>query len=279
MKPIYLLIALFTSLQATAQSPWTKEKGQFFTNLSYSSISDYSELFGDPDFNVSGTITDRTYQFYGEYGLTNSTSLLVNIPLKSIDINNYVDPSILCQGDCSESFSETAFGNFTLGLKHNFSKKKWVLSGQLNMEINSSSYDKSSAIRTGIDAYTFTPLFLAGTSFGKNYFQSFVGADIRTNNYSSNLKIGGEIGRKLTQNICLIGFVDISQSLNNSDISFPANNAANKLYVNDQEYVAYGLKGILQFYDFGLTAGFVSALSGNNVPKKAAISFGVFTTF
>ena len=29
MKPIYLLIALFTSLQATAQSPWTKEKGQF----------------------------------------------------------------------------------------------------------------------------------------------------------------------------------------------------------------------------------------------------------
>jgi len=56
------------------------------------------------------------------------------------------------------------------------------------MEINSSSYDKSSAIRTGIDAYTFTPLFLAGTSFGKNYFQSFVGADIRTNNYSSNLK-------------------------------------------------------------------------------------------
>jgi len=50
MKPIYLLIALFTSLQATAQSPWTKEKGQFFTNLSYSSISDYSELFGDPDF-------------------------------------------------------------------------------------------------------------------------------------------------------------------------------------------------------------------------------------
>ncbi len=256
-----------------------KRKRTIFTNLSYSSISDYSELFGDPDFNVSGTITDRTYQFYGEYGLTNSTSLLVNIPLKSIDINNYVDPSILCQGDCSESFSETAFGNFTLGLKHNFSKKKWVLSGQLNMEINSSSYDKSSAIRTGIDAYTFTPLFLAGTSFGKNYFQSFVGADIRTNNYSSNLKIGGEIGRKLTQNIWLIGFVDISQSLNNSDISFPANNAANKLYVNDQEYVAYGLKGILQFYDFGLTAGFVSALSGNNVPKKAAISFDVFTTF
>lgn len=279
MKPFYFFIAIFFSLQITAQSPWIQKKGHFFANVSYSSISDYSELFGAPDFSLSGTITDRTYQFYGEYGLTNKTNLLVNIPLKSIDINNYVDPAVFCGGDCAESFSKTAFGNITLGLKHNFLKKKWVLSGQLSMQMNTGTYDETSAIRTGFDAYTFTPLFLVGTSFGKNYFQSFIGADIRSNNYSSNLKIGGEIGRKLTQNIWVIGFVDVSQSLNNGDITFPTNNAANSLYVNDQEYLAYGLKGIFEFYDFGLTAGFGSALSGNNVPKKAAISFGVFKTF
>ena len=182
MKPIYILIALFFSLQITAQSPCTKEKGRFFANLSYSSISDYSEIFSNPDYNLSGTITDKTHQFYVEYGLTNKTSLLVNIPLKSIDINNFTDPAISCVGDCSESFSETGFGNITLGLKHNFLKKKWVLSGQLNMQMNTSTYDETSAIRTGFDAYTFTPLFMAGTSFGKNYFQSFIGADIRTNN-------------------------------------------------------------------------------------------------
>ncbi len=198
-------------------------------------------MFGEPDFSLSGTITDRTYQFYGEYGLTNKTSLLVNMPLKSIDINNYVDPAILCVGNCAQSFNETAFGNIALGLKHNFLKKKWVLSGQLSMQMNTGTYDETSAIRTGFDAYTFTPLLLAGTNFGKNYFQSFIGADIRTNNYSYNLKIGGEIGRKLTQNIWLIGFVDVSQSLNNGDISFQANNAANSLYINDQEYLAYGL--------------------------------------
>jgi len=96
---------------------------------------------------------------------------------------------------------------------------------------------------------------------------------------SSNLKIGGEIGRKLTQNIWLIGFINISQSLNNGNITFSANNIANGLYVNDQEYLAFGLKGIFEFYDFGLTAGFGSALSGNNVPKQAAISFGIFKTF
>lgn len=279
MRPIYFLIVFFITLQATAQSPWTKEKGRFFTNLSYSSISDYSELFGNPDFKISGTITDRTYQFYGEYGLTNSTSVLVNVPLKSIEINNYIDPAINCAGDCDQRFSETAFGNITLGVKHNFSKKKWVLSGQLNMEINTGTYYENSGIRTGYNAYTFTALFLAGTSFGKNYFQSFIGVDIRTNRYSSNFKIGGELGRKITRNMWLIGFIYSSQSLNNGDITFPVNNEANNLYVNDQEFIAYGLKSSVQFSKFGISASFASALSGNNVPKQAAISLGIFTTF
>ncbi len=279
MKTLHLLLALFVSSFIFAQSPWIKEKGRFFTSFSYSIISNYNEVFANPDFSTNGNISDKTYQFFGEYGVTNNTSVLVNIPLKSIDINNFIDPAIDCVGDCSENFSKTALGNISLGIKHNFLKKSWVLSGQLNAELNTSSYDSNSGIRTGYDAYTFTPLFLAGTSFGKNYFQSFIGADIRTNNYSSNLKIGGEIGRKITQNIWLIGFVDISQSLENGDILLPNRNISNSLYVNNQEYVAYGLKGILQFCDFGLTAAFGSALSGNNVPKTTAFSIGIFNTF
>ncbi len=275
-KPIVFL-GLFISSITFAQSPWTTEKGRFFTSLSYSTISNYNEIFGDPDYFTSGNITDRTYKIYGEYGLTNKSSLLVNIPFKNITLNEYQ----LCNANncVGENYSESSFGNVSLGVKHNFYKKSWVLTGQLNMEFNTSSYDSNSGIRTGYDAYTFSPLFLAGTSFGKNYFQSFIGAEIRTNDYSSNLKIGGEIGRKLTQNIWLIGFVDISQSLENGDILLPNRNISNSLYVNNQEYVAYGLKGILQFCDFRLTAAFGSALSGNNVPKTTAFSIGIFNTF
>jgi hypothetical protein len=277
MKTLHILLALFVSTFIFSQSPWTKEKGRFFTSLSYSTISDYNKVFGDPDYFTNGNITDRTYQIYGEYGFSNKTSLLVNIPFKNISIKEYE----ICNGNTciGEDFTESSLGNITLGIKHNFLKKTWVLSGQLNAEFNTSTYDANSGIRTGYDAYTFSPLFLAGTSFGKNYFQSFIGADIRTNNYSSNLKIGGEIGRKLTQNIWLIGFVDISQSLENGDILLPNRNISNSLYVNNQEYVAYGLKGILQFCDFGLTAAFGSALSGNNVPKTTAFSIGIFNTF
>jgi hypothetical protein len=38
------------------------------------------------------------------------------------------------------------------------------------MEANTGSYDEISGIRTGYDACTFTPLFLAGRSFDKTYF-------------------------------------------------------------------------------------------------------------
>ena len=77
----------------------------------------------------------------------------------------------------------------------------------------------------------------------------------------------------------LICFIYSSQSLNNGDITFPVNNESNNLYVNDQEFIAYGLKSSVQFSKFGISASFASALSGNNVPKQAAISLGIFTTF
>ncbi|MFY9242319.1 MAG: hypothetical protein WAO74_04760 [Polaribacter sp.] len=277
MKHSTLLLTLFFTSTFFAQSPWTQEKGRFFTNLSFSTISGYNTLFGDPNYNTERTISDRTFQLYGEYGLSEKTSLLFSIPLKSIETGaptagtNFVP--------ITTANSETSFGNINLGIKHNFYNDGWVLSGQFNVDANTGKYDAASGIRTGYDAWSFTPLFLAGKSFGKNYFQSFIGADIRTNDYSSNFKIGGELGRKITQNIWLIGFVDVSKSFNNGNVILPQENILTGLYVNNQEYAAYGLKGILEFSDFGVTASFGSAFSGNNVPQKTAFSFGIFNRF
>jgi len=69
------------------------------------------------------------------------------------------------------------------------------------LEANTSNYDAVSGIRTGYDAWSLTPLFLAERGFGKTYIQAFLSADIRSNGYSSNFKIGGEVGRKITKNI------------------------------------------------------------------------------
>ena len=278
MKKITTFLFLLISIAAFSQSPWTQKDGNFYTQLSYTTISNYDVLFGNPDYNTNGKITDNTIQFYAEYGFSDKTTLILNLPYKSISYDQYV---ICINGPCNNlEHSKSSLGNIEIGLKHNFFSKNWLLSGQVSVEANTGSFDTNSGIRTGYNAWSITPLFLAGKSFGKSYFQSFIGANIRTNNYSSNFKIGGEYGYKVTKGFWLVGFLDIVKSFKNGNVVLPASNLANGLYVNDQEYSAYGFKGIAEFTNnFGITASFASAFSGNNVPKKAALNFGVYHKF
>ena len=273
------IVLLFISLSSFAQGPWTKEKGKFYTQLSFTTIPSYTTLFGSPDYEITGEISDKTLQIYGEYGVTNSTTLIVNIPYKLVHNSGLVNPCLIAP--CPEhSNKEASIGNIEIGLKHNFYKKDWLLSGQFSVETNTGNYNNATGIRTGYDAFTFTPLFLAGKSFGKSYLQTFIGTNIRTNKYSSNFKIGGEYGGKIGKNIWLIGFLDISKSFKNGTLVLPATNLATGLYVNNQEYGVLGVKVIGEFSDnFGITASLPAAFFGNNVPKQIAFSIGVYGKF
>jgi hypothetical protein len=280
MKNTIKLVILLLSITTFSQSPWTQEKGNFYTQLSFTTIPNYDAIFSDVDQNLFGTYSDNTVQFFSEYGLSDKTSLIVNLPLKLISVAGFEDPRIDCSGDCGKDYNNSTLGNISLGLKHNFYKKNWLLSAQLSVEANTSSYDAVSGIRTGYDAWSFSPLLLAGRGFGKTYVQAFIGGDFRTNNYSTNFKIGGEIGRKISKKIWLIGFLDISKSLENGDVILPVQQHLTGLYVNDQEYGSFGFKGIGEFTDkFGVTAGFGGAFFGNNVAKQAALTFGIYRKF
>ncbi len=280
MKNSIQFIIVLISISAYSQSPWTQPKNGLYTQVSFTTIPNYDAIFSNSDQKLFGTYSDNTIQFFGEYGLSDQTSLVINLPFKLISVNDFKDPTVNCDENCDENYSNNSLGNIAFGIKHNFYKQKWLLSGQFSVEANTGSYDSVSGIRTGYDAWSFTPLFLAGKSFGKTYIQAFTGADIRTNGYSSNFKIGGEIGRKISKKIWLIGFLDISKSLNNGTINLPTENIQTALYVNNQEYGSFGFKGIGEFTEkFGVTAGFGGAFFGNNVAKQAAITFGVYHKF
>ena len=279
MKKFITIIILLIGFSAFSQGPWTQKKGKFYTQISFTTIPNYDTLFGDPDYSIPGEISDYTLQFYNEYGLSSETTLLVNIPYKFISNEGLVNPCLAAP--CPEySNKKNALGNIEIGIKYNFYKKDWLVSGQFSVEANTGSFDINSGIRTGYDAFTFTPLFLTGKSFNKSYLQTFVGTRIRTNKHSSNFKIGGEYGRKVTKNIWLIGFLDIEKSFKNGTVVLPNSNLATGLYVNNQEYGVVGVKAIGEFFDnFGITASLPAALFGNNVAKQVALSFGVYGKF
>jgi hypothetical protein len=273
MKKFILVLVVLVSGNLIAQSAWTQKKGKTYTQLSYSTISDYDRLFGEPDYNTERKITDNTIQLYGEYGLTDKTTLLLNLPLKLIKTGDQVFNTV----PVTTATNKTALGNIEIGIKHLLYNKAFTLSGQLSIEANTSTFDDNSGIRTGYDAWSFTPTLNAGKSFGKMYAQAFVGGHIRTNDYSSNFKFGAEYGIKFIQRIWVIGYLDFVSSFNNGDIILPESNLLTGLYVNNQEYSAYGVKGIVEINkNFGVSAGFGGAFSGNNVARQAAISFGLY---
>ncbi|WP_046743458.1 hypothetical protein [Kordia zhangzhouensis] len=275
MKNIYTIIAILSTSFLFAQSPWTQEKGKFYTQLSFSTIPNYANVFGNPEFETDREITDNTLQFYGEYGISSKTTLLVNLPLKLIKTGNAIGETTFIAEN-----SKTALGNISLGLKHQFYNKKWLLTGQLNVEANTSTFEAASGIRTGYDSWTFTPTLNFGKSFNSFYIQAFTGVDLKTNDYSNNFKIGGEIGTKIHTKIWLIGFLDIVNSFNDGHIDLPLSNYGTALYVNNQEYTAFGIKSIVEISaDFGGMVNFGGAFSGNNVAKQAALTIGIYKYF
>jgi hypothetical protein len=269
---IFLFVFVYT-ITSYGQSAWTKNKGKSYLQLTYSTISNYNDIYASPDYKSEREISDNTLQFYGEYGITDKTTLLLNIPLKFITTSDLTTNNIAF----TTAESKTSLGNIELGVKHRFYTKKWIIAGQLNVEANTSSFYKDSGIRTGYNAWTFTPTLNTSRSLKKYYIQAFVGVDLRTNNYSSNFKIGGEIGTKITKKTWLIGLIDIVKSLKNGDVILPLSNSLTALYVNNQDYGGFGLKINTEFTKtFGTTVSFGGAFFGNNVAKQVALNAGLF---
>ena len=276
MKKLALLL-FFVSSITFSQSPWTQKKGKFYTQFSYSTISDYDTLFGDPDYATERKVTDNTAQFYVEYGISDNMTLIVNVPYKMLKTGALVTNT---NTPVTTEASKNVLGNASIGIKRVFYKRNWIVSGQLTAQKDVSEFDDASGIRGGYDSYIFTPLIMLGKGAEKYYMQYFIGADFFVNNYSSRFKAGGEIGFKPFNGLWLAGFVDIALSLKNGKYAVPASNTLTGLYVDNQEYGAFGAKLIGEFSkNFGVTAAFGGAFFGNNVAKKAALSAGVFAKF
>lgn len=274
---VYVFL-LFT-LSSFSQSAWVQKNGEAYTQISYSIIGNYTGLYGDPDYATERSITDNTLQLYGEYGLSDRTTAIVGIPFKFLEAGNLVVPETFNNPITSED-NKVAFGNLLVGIRHKLYSKNWIISGQFNLEAPTGTYDNSPGLRTGYDSWTFSPTLNIGRSFKGFFVQGFGGFDIRTNQYSSNYKLGVEIGARPLKPILLIGFLNATGSFHNGNIQLPASNLLTGLYVNDQEYVAYGLKAIAELNpNLGLLAGYTGALSGKNVPKREVLSFGAFYKF
>lgn len=278
MKKTLLFIIISLSITAIkAQSAWTVAKDELYTQLNFTNIGPYNRLFvdGDKTAELLSTLTDRTYQVFAEYGLTDKTTLSVNIPFKSIK-NEYFDGL----GDLSATDQENALGNLTFGVRHNLYNRSFVVSGSLYAEAKTGTYDSSTGIATGLDAWSIIPSISVGKGTNNFFAQANAGVALRTNDYSHSFQANGEAGYKFFDTAWLIARLDYITSFKNGDVILPLIQSYTALYANDQEYAGYSFKTIVELTDqLGITAATASAFSANLLPRKASLSFGLYYKF
>lgn len=277
MKKLTTLFIFLFTLSIFSQSPWTQNKGKAYTQLSFTSISEYESLFGNPSFNTERKITDNTLRLYVEYGISNKTTVFAALPIKTVKSEELVAPTTT---PLTSSASVTSTGNILFGIKHNFYSNKWLITGQISAETKSTDYNAFAGLRTGYDAWTFSPLISIGRGFNSWYLQAYTGVDFRTNDYSSALKMGGEMGYNISSWFTIIGFADGLASFTNGEVIIPQENSLTGLYVDKQSYAAFGLKTTFKVSkEFGVNLGAGLAFGGRRVAKKPAVTGGIYYKF
>lgn len=272
---IFGLISLVFFQVSIGQSAWNLEVDSWYTQLNYTRIGPYSELFlnGDETGTTPREIEDNTFQLYAEYGLNSKTTLSFSLPIKIITTGPQTSEII----PLIDANNITSLGNIGFGVKRNLINKNFLLATGVVVEANTGIYDDASGIRTGYEAWTINPGVYFGKSYNKLFLQSNIGVGFRTNNYSHFFRGGAEVGYKFLNRIWAIFYLDYKKSFYNGTIDLPINNISTALYVDNKEYAGYGLKAIYDLTNhFGITAGFGGAFSANAEARRVAINVGLF---
>lgn len=274
-KSFSFLVSLLLGFYCLGQSPWVAEKGKGYAQIGFTTIGPYDELFlsDDRTYRLAYRISDRTVQAYGEYGVGTHTSVIASVPFKFISQKERFDPFFPAQK--VNSFS--TIGNVQLAARHNFIDEKIVVSSQWTIELPTSGYDEIYGLRGGLKAVSIIPSISIGKGFSNFYAFASTAFAFRSNNYSNEVRVGGEAGYKIIERIYLIGVVDVVESLKDGNVFESQLQQQAGLYLNNQSYFSYGIKAIIGFTDnLGINGAIYGAGSGNLVAKSPSLNLGFY---
>ena len=246
--------------------------------FSHSALPSYTKYYqrNGSDQQTAREILDQTLQFYGEYGMGNKTTLVYNLPVKHIHVGNFNNAY---EGSASlQAGTMWGLSNIMVGVRQSLYSDLFNMAIEFQVQAPTGMYDDSMGVRTGYDAWSFYPTLNFGKGLGNFYIKMHIGSQLRTNDYTHNLTTGVEAGYRFFQRLWVMAFLNGQVSWRNGDRVDLINNRATGLYLNDQEFVAFGLKLIGEVVKdrFGITFGFGGAISGHNVAKSPSWNGGIY---
>lgn len=275
MKKVIMLsvVGLLGFQFASAQSPWTREKGKAYVQLGVTSLSYDTVQFDGNKLEDQGDYSDITVQAYAEYGITDKLEAQLVLPYKTASYKN---------AGFSESIS--GIGNISLGLKYKLSNKNWKISLGILYSANSIKKDKELVVSTtGINASTILPYVTIGSSHNKWYYFGNIGYGYMDNDYSDYFKATIEVGYNVIPKVHLMFVLDtrnpISKEKAFDDYKLGLDPYQWASHLDRQTYNSIGIKANYEFIEgkFGANFSTFGAFGIDNAPLAPTINIGVYT--
>jgi hypothetical protein len=268
---IILIAFLIFSVKLFAGA-WTQKIYKGYFQLSTQLVSADKAYDSEGKKYSIPNFSDITINFYGEYGLTNDFSVLMNLPFyRILKFDGFPQDE--------KRVSKTGISDSHLGLKIKLAEfSQNVLSVSALLGIPLGKRDEKNGLWTGSEEWNQILMVNFGRSFYplNFYTSSSIGFNNRTNGFSDEIRYSFEGGYFVVKNklLLILRLAGIA-SLKNGSLNNAGGVAG--LYSNNQNFLAYGPEVHYSINEsIGVIAKFESAAMVKNAPSAIAYSIGIF---
>ena len=280
---IYSVIILLFSSSLFAGGPWPQKKGKGYFKLSewWTVFDEHYTDNGLRDPNVTTGIFNTS--FYGEYGLSDRFTVLVNVPLISRNYMNNLRSGttreIIVAGESINTIGDLDL-SFKYGLSKPDAKIPVALTLTLGIPTGTASAGTLENLQTGDGEFNqiLRLDFGKGFQLGKipAYISAHTGVNNRSNDFSEEFRYGLEFGIGFAKDkLWLTSKFNAIESFKNGATA--ATTTSTSLFANNSEFSSLGLEA--SYYitkSLGISAGFAGALRGEIIAAAPSYSVGVF---
>ena len=257
---------------------WPQPKGQGYFKLTQNYIG--SSSFYNPDGEIIDITQTNlfTTSAYAEYGFTNRFTGIIYFPFfvrNTLNEVRYNQSGKVSPGDEVNSIGD-ADVSFKYGLIVN---KPIVVSATLlfGLPLGKTAGGTSQILQTGDGEFNQMIRIDASHSFYPKAFYAsvYVGFNNRTQGFSDEVRVGGEIGVTYKKFIPILK-INVVQSLFNGDSEV----AQNGIFSNNTEYISPTLELNYQLSEkIGISGSGGFALAGRNILASPNWSLGAYLKF
>jgi len=273
---------LFLICTTSLFAQWNKGKGNGYYKLSAWSVVADKHYTDTGEIDPNPTRGTFSFSFYGEYGLTNKIDLITYIPFFTRNFQNNVVSGT--RGNViTEGATLDAFGDLDVGIRYGIIKNNFLaLSASLKLGLptgETSGGTELALLQSGDGEFNQLLQIDLGIPFKlitfPAYGKTFVGYNSRSQGFSDEVHLGGEIGVKFFNRVWLTGRLNLLKSTKNGALD-PAT-ANGSIFANNIEYTNLGL-GFAYYINkkIGLSYEYGSAISGRIIAAAPSHSVGLF---